>query len=88
MENVYEVEISDTDNQECFAELPTTNGSVEFNLHIRKCFGRVFLDVYVDGENVVASALCLPNRYVFGYGGYAMYYKGENTFEWKHYDLA
>jgi len=88
MSTIYEITISDNDNQVCFAELPTDHGTVSFEFHIRRCFGNVFLDVYLDGENIVASSLCLENRYAFGYGGYALYYIDNTHFEWRHYDLA
>ena len=88
MATVYEIMISESENQETYAELPTDVGVVEFNFHIRKCFTDVFLDVYVDGFLLAGSILCLKDRYVFSYLGYVLYYTGENSFEWRKYDLA
>ena len=88
MATSYEITISESENQECYAELPTVSGTVNFEFHIRRCFGNVFLSVYLDGENIVASSACLPGRYVFGYGGYALYYIDGTHFEWRYYDLA
>lgn len=87
MAEIYEITISDTDNQECFAELPVSNGTVEFNFHIRRAFGSIYVDVYIDDKLLCASNKCIPDRYVFGYGGYALYYINETTFEWREYDL-
>lgn len=88
MTNVYEITVSESDNQETYAELPTDERVVGFTFSIRKCFSDVFLDVYVEGELVAASLLCLKGRYVFSYLGYILYYVDDNTFEWRKYDLA
>lgn len=88
MADVYEITISDNYNQECFAALPTDGGNAEFTFHIRRCFGSVFLDAYKGNELLSAGNICLPNRYVFGAGGYALYYINETTLEWRKYDLA
>lgn len=88
MANTYVINISDNNNQECYATLPVEYGNVEFTFHIRRCFGSVFLDVYKDNDLLSAGNICLPDRYVFGHGGYALYYINETTLEWRKYDLA
>lgn len=83
----YVIVLPDNENFQCFAQVPSDAGNIEIDISIRKCFGSIFLSATINDEVVAQSTICLPNRYVFSYGGYALYYINEERLEWRVYDL-
>lgn len=85
---IYTITLPDNVNFETDAQLPTEVDAIVLTVHIRRCFGLTFMDVYENDELLIAGVQCRAGQYVFSHKGYYLKYIDDLTLEWKPYDLA